>query len=320
MPLRRSPRRGRLAAMAASVTAATIVSGCATAGLTEDGSPTVIAAFYPWAWLSEQITGDAVEVRSLAEAGTDPHDLELTARQVVDVERAMLVVYARGMQPAVDEAVEQHAEGHALDAATVVETLPVPNGPGGTSEAQHEHADGDQGGHASFDPHIWLDPVRFAAVAEELGGRLAELDPAHADGYRQRTRQLVDRLTELDEAYRSSLDSCRSRTVVTSHESFGYLTDRYGLEQIGVAGLDPHAPPSPSRLAEVARLVENEDVEVVFLERLTDPEATKTLAGEVGARTAVLDPLAALREGPGQDYVSVMRTNLATLRDALGCS
>ena len=289
-------------------------AACGAATATRAAPPTVVASFYPWAWLTRQIAGQTLKVQDLTQPGVDPHDVELTARQIVDIERARLVVYVEGIQPAVDEAVRQHAHGRALDAASVVDVLPSSDAEGGVEAARGAH------GPAAVDPHIWLDPARFAEVADSLGNRLAGLDPAHATQYQRRTARLVATLHDLDEAYRSGLRTCRSKTIVTNHASFGYLADRYGLEQVGVAGVDSKVEPSPARLARVARLIEAKHVDVVFLDPLASSKAATTLARETGARTTVLDPIGGLRAGSAGDYLSLMRANLSTLREALGCS
>lgn len=309
MPHRSRPRRhhprllAALVAPALLATAAACGSAAPSASSASQGRPTVVASFYPLAWLAERVGGRGAAVERLTKPGTEPHDLELTPHQVIDVAKADLVLYVKGMQPAVDEAVDQHGRGHSLDAASVVEVLPAPGG--GEDE------------HAAYDPHLWLDPVRFAAVARKVGDRLAAVDPDHAAGYRKRAGEVVGELTALDEAYRSGLRTCRVRTFITSHAAFGYLAQRYHLRQVAMTGIDPEVEPSPTRLAEVARRAKEEHVKVIFFERLASPKLAGVLAHEVGAKAEVLDPI----EGAtgSSDYLSLMRANLTALRGALGC-
>jgi len=128
----------------------------------------------------------------------------------------------------------------------------------------------------------------------------------------------------LDDDLAAGLAECTSRTILTSHDAFGWLASRYDLEQHGVAGLEPDAEPDPDRLADLADLAEREGVTTVFTETLVSPRVARTLAREAGGlRTAVLDPLEGLDEErieSGDDYLSVMRDNLAALRKALGCT
>jgi zinc transport system substrate-binding protein len=284
-----------------------VAAGCAgrasASGFTA-GKLNVVTAFYPLQFLSERIGGDTVTVTNLTKPGAEPHDVELNPRQVAQVADAGLAVYLKGFQPAVDSAVGQEAKGRSFDVSSVVDLLPY---------SGSESADG------SKDPHVWLDPVRFATIAGALGERLAQADPAHATGYRERAKEVQDQLHDLDRTYAESLTSCARREVVTSHEAFNYLAQRYGLTQVGITGVSPEAEPSPRKLAEVAAQARATGTTTIFFETLVSPKVAETIAREVGARTAVLDPLEGLTDR-NADYFSVMRANLAALTTALGCT
>ncbi len=283
--------------------------GSTTTAATPTGKPEVLTAFYPLQWVTEQVGGPDITVKNLTAAGVEPHDLELGAQQMADLEDATLTVYIKGVQPAVDEAVTAE---RAFDAATAVTTIPA------GEHAEEEHAE-EEAGHdheVSYDPHLWLDPSRFATVATKLGERLAAADPAHAQGFKDRAAATAASLTALDQEFAKGLASCSGKTMITAHEAFGYLADRYRLKQVGIT-LDPEAEPSPARIAEVAELAKAEKVTTVFTEALVSPKVAEVLAGEAGAKTAVLDPL---ESKPAGDYLSAMRDNLQTLRTALGCT
>ncbi|MEU6035348.1 metal ABC transporter substrate-binding protein [Actinomadura sp. NPDC047616] len=298
--------------------------GAATTG-GRGGGTEVVASFYPMAWLAQKIGGPDVSVATLTKPGAEPHDLELTPRQVVDIGEADFAVYVKGVQPAVDKAVDQHAKDKSLDAASAVKTLPAPSGEDG-----HDHEHGHDEGHGenehghesevSYDPHVWLDPSRMAAITTTLGDRLAAADSAHAAGYKSRAQALATELNRLDQAFRDGLKSCRRDTIVTAHAAFGYLADRYGLKQVSIAGVDPSNEPSPARLGELSREIKAAGATTVFTETLVSPKVAQTLAREAGVRTAVLDPVEGVKEGSGDDYISIMRRNLDTLRPALECS
>ena len=275
-----------------------VLAGC---GADEEAADrTVVAAFYPLAWVAEEVAGDDTQVVNLTPPGAEPHDLELTARDVERVNDADVVLYlGRGFMPALEDAVEGHEgaidllEGHSLRE-------------GG------EHGD-EEREEPEVDPHVWLDPNRLAAMAATVAGELG--DPEAAD-------DLVARLQSLDGEFRDGLATCERREIVTSHAAFGYLADAYDLRQIALTGLSPEAEPSPRALEELVEEVREEGATTVFFESLVSPRLAETVAREAGADTAALDPLEGLAEDElegGADYVSVMRENLATLREALGC-
>ncbi|MFF3856833.1 metal ABC transporter substrate-binding protein [Micromonospora sp. NPDC002575] len=301
--------------------AATACSDDGTAGV-DPQRVDVAAAFYPLQFVAERVGGDAVRVTNLTKPGAEPHDLELTPSQVGEVNQAELVVYLKGFQPAVDEAIAQSGGDRAFDVAGVQPLLAASAGGHdheGEGAGQEEHA--DEKGNGGRDPHLWLDPTRLAGVADQLAERLGRADPERAADYTARAKTLRAELEKLDAEFAAGLKSCQRREIVVSHTAFGYLAERYQLEQVGITGLTPETEPSPQRLAEVAEEAREHGATTIFFETLVSPKVAETIAREVGAKTAVLDPLEGLSaDGGGQDYLSVMRTNLQTLRTALSCS
>ncbi|MEV6306418.1 metal ABC transporter substrate-binding protein [Actinoplanes sp. NPDC051861] len=285
------------------------LTGCGGTS-SDDGKLAVVTAFYPLQFISERVGGDAVSVSNLTKAGAEPHDVELNAGQVGEITEAGLVVYLHGFQPAVDDAVKQNAGDRAFDAASAVPLLSA----GDADEHADEHSE-ESGG---TDPHIWLDPNRLATIADKLAERLGKADPDHAADYTARAAALHTELTALDGEFSKGLKTCAQREIVTSHTAFHYLADRYDLEQIGITGIDPEAEPSPQRLAAVAAEAKELGATTIFFETLVSPKVAETIAREVGAQTAVLDPLEGLTD-ENLDYFTVMRTNLATLTKALEC-
>ncbi|MGC1213195.1 MAG: metal ABC transporter substrate-binding protein [Micromonospora sp.] len=305
----------RTLAAATALLALVGIAGCSN-GPRADADPgrvDVVAAFYPLQFLAERIGGDAVKVTNLAKPGAEPHDLELNPRQVGTVVDAELIVYLSGFQPAVDDAVDQNGGDRAFDVATVQPLLDAAAG-----GHQHEGEAGHDEENGGKDPHVWLDPTRLATIGDRLAERLGRADPARAADFTARAKTLRAELEQLDGEYAQGLKTCQRREIVVSHTAFGYLTARYQLDQVGITGLTPDIEPSPQRLAEVAREAREHQATTIFFETLVSPKVAETVAREVGAKTAVLDPI----EGgpPGGDYLSAMRANLQTLRTALDCT
>ncbi|MEU7677823.1 metal ABC transporter substrate-binding protein [Micromonospora taraxaci] len=308
----------RVLAAATALLALGAGAGCST-GDSAGADPKkvdVVAAFYPLQFLSERIGGDAVRVTNLAKPGAEPHDLELNPSQVGQVSDAELIVYLKGFQPAVDDAVAQNGGDRAFDVTSVQPLLDA-------SAGGHNH-EGEEEGHAEEgggkDPHVWLDPTRLAGIGDQLAQRLGKADPDHAADYTTRAAALRADLTALDGEFKTGLATCQRREIVTSHAAFGYLADRYQLDQVGITGLSPDVEPSPQRLAHVIEEAKEHQATTIFFETLVSPKVAETIAGQVGAKTAVLNPIEGLAAGSDGDYLSVMRTNLQTLKTALSCS
>lgn len=314
------------------ITATTAVAGTAALGLltlsacspdsgkgtTADGKLQVVASFYPMQYLAEEIGGEHVKVTNLTKPGVEPHDLELTPKQTGSLSEAGAIVYLKGIQPAVDTAIKQSGNKHVADAAAFTGMEKH-----GTEVDGHHHTTGDNHSHSDAepgdDPHVWLDPVKYAEVAKGVGKTLAEADPDHEADYAKNTDALVKKLGELDTTFRDGLKNRASDTFITTHAAFGYLAERYGLTEEAISGLDPESEPSAARMKELHRLAEDHHVSTVFFETIANPSTAKTLAGDLKVKTDVLDPLEGITDkSRGHDYVEVMKSNLAALQKALG--
>ncbi len=312
------PHRRPVATTAALATAALLLAGCSPAD--EPTGVQVLASFYPLQYVVQQVGGDLVAVSSLTPPGAEPHDLELSPRQVREVGDADVVVYLSGFQAAVDDAVASREPAHLVDAADVpaiAAHMGAEVAAEGTSDGTVE--DGTAHAHDAEDPHFWLDPTLLAALAPSVADALSAADPDHATEYAAGADALSAGLGALDEEITSGLAQCERRVIVTAHAAFGYLAERYDLTQVGLSGLDPEAEPSPSRLREIRTVVEEYGVTTIFTEALVSPKVAETLAGDLGISTAVLDPVESQTD-EGTDYRGAMEQNLAALRAALGCA
>lgn len=313
--------RRALTLIAAALVSALLLAGCGGDGASargDGGRLEIVTSFYPLQFLAQRIGGSLVHVTSLTRPGAEPHDLELTPRDVARLQDADVVIYLRGFQPAVDQAVDQHTKGQrVLDVAPAAHLDLVHE----DAVLGDEHAAAEHDEHGGADPHFWLDPVRFADVAQTVAAALDQAEPSAHASFAANVRTLVDDLRTLDADYRHGLVTCSNRDLVTSHSAFGYLAERYGFHQVGITGLAPEAEPDPRSLAEVSAFVRQNDVSTIYYETLVSPAVARTVAREAGATTAVLDPLEGLDDSSaGRDYLEVMRSNLDTLRKGQSCS
>lgn len=307
----------------ATVLGLATLSACSSSNAAErtsDGRLKVIASFYPMQYLAEEIGGKHVSVTTLTKPGVEPHDLELRPQQRASLEDAGFILYLKGVQPAVDDAIAQSGAEHKVDAAdlTHLEKHGTSSGHGHDHGEDGEHGH-DHGSEAGTDPHVWLDPVKYAEVAKGVGKALEKADPDHKDAYRKNTETLVTKLDGLNTAFKNGLKNTKTKTFITTHSAFGYLAERYGLDQEGISGIDPEAEPSPARIKELQSTAEKDEVSTVFFETLASDKTAKTLAKDAGLKTDVLDPLEGITDkSKGRDYIEVMQSNLGALQKALG--
>ena len=272
---------------------------------------TVTAAFFPLAAAVAQVGGSLVKVTNLTPAGVEPHDIELNTQQaesVLDADLAVMV--GNGFQPQVED-IAADRSGPTLN---VLKALPINAG-----DKKVEEGDA-----TALDPHVWLDPVLYQSVVDAIASALSKVDPDHAADYTANAAAYNAKLATLNTEYETGLANCSRQLLVTAHEAFGWLTQRYGLIPEGIAGISPDAEPNPQRLADLTDLVEKKGVTTIYTEDLVSPKVARTLAREAGGlKTATLNPLEGLTAKQikaGATYISEMQDNLQAIQKGLGCS
>ncbi len=317
----------------AAAAALIALSGCSPENSTQPSTElNVLASFYPLQFVVEQVGGDRVTVESLTPQGAEPHDLELSPATARKINTTDLVVYQSGFQSAVDDAIAARSPKNVIDAAEHAHEETHDHSDNQEAEqlhneveAGHDHESEDSTSHdghdhGATDPHFWLDPTLLADVARDVSETLITLDPDGAATYQANANALVEKLTELDTNYTQALGAqCTNRTIVVTHEAFGYLASRYHFDQLGISGIDPEAEPSPAQIRKVREQIAEANISTIFFETLTSPKVAQTLAKDLGIDTAILDPIEGLTDS-NSDYFSIMEANLAALTQGMNCA
>jgi zinc transport system substrate-binding protein len=268
----------------------------------------VVASFYPLFEFARQVGGDRVAVRNLTPAGAEPHDYELTPRDIIAVNEARLLIHnGAGLEPWVRKLLPQIPDRVVkVNASDGIELSRIASGE-------------DRG---QVDPHVWLDPVLAQRQVDNILAGLVKADLAGKAVYEANAAAYKSKLGALHERIQRTLAPCRKKVFITSHAAFGYFAARYGLTQFAISGVTPDAEPSAAKIREILRIIRQHDIHVIYYETLVSPRVAAAIAREVGARTAVLNPIEGLTGDEvrqGRDYLSVMGDNLRSLAQGLDC-
>ncbi len=307
--------------------------GCGTANTdwpAQDKLP-IVASFYPVAYLTQQVGGDKVDVLTMVPAGAEPHVWEPTPADLVNIGKSKLFVYlGLGMDawaPDVLQSLGKDAPA-SVEASDGVDPLTFEQERELVEDHNHEeHSDhnhdeehaGHSHSHGGIDPHVWLDPQRAKIMAKNILDGLSSVDPENRAYYQENYNALALRLDELDQAYESNLSGFSDKKIVVSHEAYGYICSRYGIDQIGINGLTPDSEPDAKTMAEIVNLVKKDHITTVFYEELVSPKVAKQIANETGAKAEVLSPVEGLSEEDiqaGENYFTKMYSNLEKLKVA----
>ncbi|WP_046227906.1 metal ABC transporter substrate-binding protein [Paenibacillus dauci] len=311
----------------------TVLAGCgnsspsATGTTAGEGSTDklhIVTSFYPMQEFTSKVAGDLADVQVLIPPGTEPHDWEPTPQDIAKITDADMLVYnGAGLESwmtQVQDAVGTNGP-KMVEASKGIQVMD-----GYHEEEEHEgeeaHAaeEGHDHDHGGFDPHVWLSPQQAQTEVRNIESSLSELAPDHAADFKKNADAYLAELQKLDTDYKTDLSNTKRKDFITQHTAFGYLARDYGLTQVGISGLSPEEEPTAAKMAEVVDFAKSNNVKTIFFETLVSSKVADTIANEVGAQTAVLNPLEGLtseQEAAGENYISVMRENLAALTKAL---
>lgn len=316
---------------------------------TEEAKLNVEVSFYPMYEFTKNVAGDLANVHTLVPTGMEPHDWEPTPQDIASIEKADVLVYnGAGMESWIDQVTgslsnakliqveashgidllegseeEEHDHEHAdttdthdhADEATTEE-----HDHDHDAEAEEVHTHDHDHDHGGLDPHVWLSPALAVKEVRNIEAGLAQAAPEHAEQFKQNADAYVAKLDALDQDFKAAVADGKRKDFITQHAAFGYLAKEYGLQQVPIAGLSPEQEPSAAQMASVIDFAKEHQVKTIFFETLVSSKVSETIANEVGAKTAVLNPIEGLTEeeiAAGMDYIGVMRQNLEALKLAL---
>jgi zinc transport system substrate-binding protein len=278
----------------------------------------IVASFYPLAYVAEQVVQDLANVTTIAAASAEPHDFELSPTDVAKIVSSDLAIHIPDFMPSFDAALADLSSEKIIDATNGITLLEASHeGDGHKDDDEHGHEEDDEHGHEGDDPHIWLSPLNMILLADQIANRVSESYPDLTIAINLNLENFKAEMLTLDSKYKNALASCEIKTLLVSHEAFGYLVNQYGFEQLGISGISPEAEPSPMRLAEVAKEATKIKATTIYYETKVDPSVANVLAAEIGITTAVLDPIETKPEMG--DYLYAMEQNLEALVQGQGC-
>lgn len=272
----------------------------------------IVATFYPMYDFTKNIVGDAGEVSLLIPAGTEPHDYEPSAKDMAKITEADAFVYHNeNMETWVPSAIDSWKKGKPNVIEGTKEMLLLPGG-----EEEHDHSH-EEGHHHELDPHTWLSPHQAIKEVTSIKNQLVKLYPEKKAIFEENAKNYLAKLEDLDKNYTDTLKEAKQKNFVTQHTAFSYLALDYGLNQVGISGINPDQEPDPSRIAELKHYVEDNGINYIYFENNNQGKAAQTLADETNVQLEVLNPLESLTKkqmDAGENYVSVMKENLTALK------
>ena len=271
----------------------------------------IVTSFYPIYAMVKEISGDLNDVRMI-QSSSGIHSFEPSANDIAAIYDADVFVYhshtleswAGSLDPSLQKSkvkVLEASEGMTLDRVSGLEDIEVGKGVDEKS---------------LYDPHTWLDPEKVAEEAQIIADKLSELDSENKEIYQSNAKKFIDQAHELTNKYKPIFDKVEQRTFVTQHTAFSYLAKRFGLNQLGIAGISPDQEPSPRQLSEIQDFVKTYRVKTIFTESNLSSKVADTLVKSTGVSLKTLNPLEADPQND-KSYLDNLEENLTILAQEL---
>lgn len=268
----------------------------------DNGKITAYATIYPVYDFACKIGGDMAEVKSIIPKGTEVHEWEPTAADIVNISKADILFYnGIGLEGWV-ESVQKSLGDDAPVFVCVTDGLDTI-----IEDAQ-------------ADPHMWLSPALSKGYISNIAKAFISADEKNADYYNENLNKYNIQLESLDNEYKEALEDVSQKNIITVHKAYGYLCNEYGLNQIAAEGAVADSEPDAATLAKIIDFAKQNNIKTVFDTKNESSKVAKTLADEIGAQVKAISNLENLtdeEESEGNDYFSVMKSNLETLKEAL---
>ena len=294
-----------------------VAVGCAPSNSnskTQSGKLKISTTFYPIYDFTRNIVGDEGDVSLIIGAGTEPHDYEPSAKEIAKMSEADALVYdSKYMEtwiPAVLKTIESDSKVKAISATKDMVLLP------GGEEEEEEHDHAGEGHSHEYDPHVWLSPERAIQMVQNITKQLAEAFPDRKEAFEKNAKAYIEKLTALHNDYKNAFKDAKQKNFVTQHTAFSYLAKRFGLNQLGIAGISPEQEPSPRQLTEIQEFVKTYKVKTIFTESNASSKVAETLVKSTGVGLKTLNPLEA---DPQNDktYLENLEENMSVLAEEL---
>ena len=271
----------------------------------------IVTSFYPVYAMVKEVSGDLNDVRMI-QSSSGIHSYEPSANDIAAIYDADVFIYhshtleswAGSLDPNLQKSkvkVIEASEGMILERVPGLEDMEAGNG---VDEK------------TLYDPHTWLDPEKVAEEAQIIADKLSEQDSANKETYQKNAQNFSAKAQDLTKKYQPIFENADQKTFVTQHTAFSYLAKRFGLNQLGIAGISPDQEPSPRQLTEIQEFVKTYKVKTIFTESNASSKVANTLVKSTGVTLKTLNPLEADPQND-KSYLENLEENLSVLAQEL---
>lgn len=242
----------------------------------------VYTTIFPLYDFTRNIGKDKIDLNYIVPPSGEPHDYEISAKMVKEIQNSdILIKNGLGIDSFVNN-ITSESESLKIVVASegsdklkyVEESIEEDN--------NHEHEQGE------YDPHVWLNINNAIKECENIKNVLVEVDNKNKSYYEENYNNYIKLLQGLQEEYSSILSNLNIKTLLVSHDAYGYLCKEYGLKQISVTGVSSNQEPYMNKIVEITKYVKENNIKYILFDGLVNPKVSQTIANEANINTAIL--------------------------------
>lgn len=297
------------------------ISGCSNKVENEtkinEKNITVYTTIFPIYDFVRNIGQDKVNLSYIIPPGVEPHDYEITPKTLKDIQNAdLLIKNGLGIDSFADK-IENESDLKIVVASEGITPISYDDEKVHVHEEEEVHEDEAEHEHGQYDPHVWLDIDLAIKECENIKNALVEVDKENKEFYENNYKEYIKELEDLNNQYNNELEGLTKENIIVSHDAYGYLCKKYGINQLSITGISPNQEPSLSKISEISNYVKENNIGYILFEGLVNPKVAETIANEAKVKTEVLYSIDGVTKSDfenNEGYISLMNKNLETLK------
>lgn len=305
--------------LAVITAAATVLSLCACSSESgysnsDSGKLKIISTVFPPYDLARQIAGDNAEISILLPPGSEIHNYEPSAKDMIAIRNCDIFLYIGGENEQWAEKLINSNDTENVTAVKLIDYVPTLS----EDEDEHDH-DHDHEHEHETDEHIWTSPKNAQLMLSAVYDAICKVDPSDKQTYTKNKDAYAKQLSDLDNAYRSAVDNAKNKTIVLADKfPFRYLAHEYGLEfSAAFAACSDESEPGVSTMIKLTKTIKENNIPAVYYLEFSSTKIADTLCDEAGATKLMLHSCHNVSKQDIENnvsYVDLMKQNLENLK------
>lgn len=304
-----------------------LITGCSQSS--QSDKLTVVATFYPIGELAKAVGADAIDLHVLIPNGAEPHDFELSPKDIRLLESAdIIIINGAEFEHWAEQFLEDinTTKTDVIDLSNLVDLLEH-------EELEHEESHSDvenestevvaeeDHDHGEFDPHIWLSVKNMQIIAPTIASIFSQHDEANAEMYLANAVHFTNELQKIDTMFTTVFDKpCAQKEFIVSHAILGYFCRDYGCEQVSIEGLSPEAQTSAKDIAAIITHAREENIQHIFIESASSQRIAEVISEEINGSIYQFHALeTVVGSEKGKSYLELMDDNANIFAEAFTC-